>query len=47
VVLSACDVVQPDVFVVCDPSKITEQNIQGTPDLIVEVLSPATARKDR
>lgn len=47
VVLSAYDVVQPDVFVVCDPSKITEKNIQGAPDLIVEVLSPATARKDR
>ncbi|MDD5578382.1 MAG: Uma2 family endonuclease [Methylobacter sp.] len=46
VVLSAKDVVQPDVLVVCDSAKITEKNIQGAPDLIVEVLSPRTALKD-
>ena len=47
VVFSEYDVVQPDVFVVCDEKKITEANIQGAPDLIVEVLSPATALKDK
>ncbi|MCL0085646.1 Uma2 family endonuclease [Thermodesulfovibrionales bacterium] len=47
VVLSEYDVVQPDVFVVCDEKKITEINIQGSPDLIIEVLSPATALKDK
>ena len=47
VVLSQHDVVQPDVLVVCDQNKITRENIQGIPDLVVEVLSPATARKDR
>jgi len=47
VVLSEEDVVQPDVFVVCDPQKITGKNIQGAPDLVIEVLSPATAKKDR
>lgn len=46
VVLSAVDVVQPDVIVVCDPNKITERNIQGPPDWVAEVLSPSTARKD-
>jgi Uma2 family endonuclease len=46
VVLSEYDIVQPDVIVVCDENKITEANIQGAPDLIVEVLSPATATKD-
>ncbi|MEI7869310.1 MAG: Uma2 family endonuclease [Candidatus Methylumidiphilus sp.] len=46
VVLSAVDVVQPDVIVVCDPKKITDRNIQGPPDWVAEVLSPGTARKD-
>lgn len=40
-------VVQPDLFVVCDKSKITEQGIVGAPDWIVEVLSPATASRDQ
>jgi Uma2 family endonuclease len=47
VVLSQHDVVQPDVLVVCDEKKITRDNIQGIPDLVVEVLSPASVRKDR
>lgn len=46
VVLSDRDVVQPDIIVICDPIKITEKNIQGAPDLVVEVLSPGTATKD-
>jgi len=46
VVLSESDVVQPDVFVVCDRDKITEANIQGAPDLVIEVLSPSTSAKD-
>jgi len=40
-------VVQPDVLIVCDPAKLTEANVRGAPDFIVEVLSPATARKDQ
>jgi Uma2 family endonuclease len=47
VVFSEHDVVQPDIFVVCDEKKITEKNVDGAPDLIIEVLSAATARKDR
>jgi Uma2 family endonuclease len=39
-------VVQPDVFVVCDPEKITDDGIHGAPDFIVEVLSDSTAYKD-
>jgi Uma2 family endonuclease len=46
VVLSENDVVQPDVFVVCDKSKIKDV-IQGAPDLVIEVLSPSTALKDK
>ncbi len=39
-------VVQPDLLVVCDPAKLDDRGCKGAPDLIVEVLSPATARKD-
>lgn len=40
-------VVQPDVFVVCDENKIKNgKNCNGAPDLVIEVLSPATASRD-
>jgi Uma2 family endonuclease len=47
VVLSDYDVVQPDIFVVCDQAKIADDIIRGAPDLVIEVASPATARRDR
>lgn len=47
VILSEDDVVQPDLLVVCDPKKIKEDGIQGAPDVVFEVLSPSTERKDR
>lgn len=40
-------VVQPDVLVVCDPSKLDERGMRGAPDWVVEVLSPATAAHDQ
>ena len=39
-------IVQPDVLVVCDRSKITDRCILGAPDLIVEILSPSTRETD-
>ena len=39
-------VVQPDIVVYCDRSKITKAGARGAPDLVVEILSPSTARKD-
>ncbi|HUX13258.1 MAG TPA: Uma2 family endonuclease [Spirochaetia bacterium] len=39
-------VVQPDICVICDRSKITEAGCTGAPDLVVEILSPSTSRKD-
>ena len=47
VVLDETNVVQPDLLVVCDRSKLTDANIQGSPDLVVEVLSPSTSLKDK
>jgi len=47
VVLDDRNIVQPDILVVCDPAKITEKNIQGAPELVIEILSPSTSVKDR
>ncbi len=49
VVLSNYDVVQPDLLYVSNERSgiITEANIQGAPDLVVEILSPATEEYDR
>ena len=44
-----CDdktVVQPDVLVVCDRTKYKNGRVFGAPDLVIEVLSPSTRRKD-
>ena len=49
VVLSDTDVVQPDLLFVSRERLhiITEDNIQGAPDLAVEILSPSTSARDR
>jgi Uma2 family endonuclease len=39
-------VVQPDLGVVCDPSKIDARGVCGAPDLIIEILSPGNTRKE-
>lgn len=39
-------VVQPDICVICDLSKIDKHGCCGAPDLIVEILSPSTLRRD-
>lgn len=44
--LSITTVVQPDISVICDPVKLDERGCVGAPDLIVEILSPATAARD-
>ena len=49
VVFSFHDIVEPDlVFVAPDQFEIlTDKNIQGTPALVVEILSPSTRKRDR
>ncbi|GHT76033.1 hypothetical protein FACS189413_09040 [Bacteroidia bacterium] len=39
-------VVQPDICVVCDPKKLDGKGCIGAPDLIVEVQSPSTGKRD-
>lgn len=48
VVLSNNDTVQPDLLFVSKERLdiITEDNVQGAPDLVVEIRSPSTARQD-
>ena len=38
---------KPDMMVVCDPEKSQLDGVYGAPDLVVEVLSPSTARNDK
>lgn len=40
-------VVQPDILVFCDRSKIDDKGSHGAPDLVVEILSPSTGYKDQ
>ena len=37
----------PDGMIVCDPGKVTYKGIFGAPDLVVEILSRASAKQDR
>ena len=39
--------VEPDISVIRDKSKVDEHGCKGAPDLVIEVLSPSTARHDR
>jgi len=39
-------VVQPDVCIVCDPSKVDERGVCGAPDLVIEILSPGNSKKE-
>lgn len=39
--------VQPDITVVCQPSRLDDIGCKGAPDLIMEILSPSTQRHDK
>lgn len=44
-----CDdktMVQPDIMIICNTDIITNNHLYGAPDLIVEVLSKSTRKKD-
>ena len=38
--------VEPDVSVICDPSKLNDKGCAGAPDWIIEVVSPGSQRID-
>ena len=47
--LSTIDIVEPDILVVLKGSaaRLQETRVEGPPDLVIEVLSPSTATRDR
>jgi Uma2 family endonuclease len=40
-------VVEPDITVICDTAKLDERGCNGPPDMVIEIVSPSTARYDR
>ena len=40
-------VVQPDILIVCDKSKLKGKYCNGAPDMVIEVLSPTSVKHDR
>ncbi len=39
-------VVQPDIYVICDLSKMDEKGCLGAPDFIIEIVSPESSKRD-
>ncbi|GHV33792.1 hypothetical protein FACS1894187_03060 [Synergistales bacterium] len=39
-------VVQPDILILCDESKAREFGVVGAPDVVFEILSPSTSKRD-
>ncbi|MDP5121591.1 MAG: Uma2 family endonuclease [Spirosomaceae bacterium] len=39
-------VVQPDICVICDISKIDEKGCSGAPEVVVEILSPGNSKRE-
>lgn len=40
------NIVEPDISVICDESKLTEAGCVGAPDWIIEIVSPSNAKHD-
>lgn len=40
-------IVQPDIVVVCNHSKLSEKGCTGAPDIVIEILSPSSSSRDQ
>ena len=40
-------IVEPGISIICDKSKIDDKGCNGTPDMIIEIISPSSIKKDR
>lgn len=41
------NIVQPDISIICDESKLSEKGCTGAPDVVIELISPSTASHDQ
>ncbi|WP_018931954.1 Uma2 family endonuclease [Gracilibacillus lacisalsi] len=41
------NVFEPDITIVCDSTKLDDRGCIGSPDLVMEIISTSTARKDK
>jgi Uma2 family endonuclease len=39
-------VLQPDICIICDPTKLDDRGCIGAPDIIIEILSPGNNKKE-
>jgi Uma2 family endonuclease len=46
-VLDEWNVVQPDVFLVCDSDQVQKTHVDGPPALAIEIISPSSEVRDR
>jgi len=40
-------VLEPDISIICDKEKLDDRGCKGSPDLIIEIVSPSTAKRDK
>ncbi|MCK5673556.1 MAG: Uma2 family endonuclease, partial [Spirochaetales bacterium] len=40
-------IVQPDISIICDKSKLSEKGCTGCPDVVIEIISPTGASRDQ
>lgn len=43
---SSKNIVQPDISVICDKNKLADKGCVGSPDMIIEIVSPFNSRDD-
>jgi len=41
------NVVEPDISIICDKSKIDDKGCNGAPDMVIEIISPSSIKTDR
>jgi len=40
-------IVQPDISIICDKSKLDEKGCTGSPDVVIEIISPSSGARDQ